>query len=88
MTKDLINEYGILNGAKCFVKDRTQNYLLFQLVFRYFKTPTDDDIVMALKSNIFLPESIKFPPTSDNSLHQNWIILIILNFKNNLMEVS
>ena len=35
LTKDLINGYSICNGAKYFAKDRSQNYLVLQLVFKY-----------------------------------------------------
>ena len=37
LTKDLINGYSILNGGKHFPGHGSQNYLVFQPVFEYFK---------------------------------------------------
>ena len=36
-TKDWINGYNTLNDAKYFAEDGSQNYLVFQPVFRYLK---------------------------------------------------
>ena len=43
MTKDLINGYSIFNGARYFLKDGLQNCLVFEPVFKYFQTFTDND---------------------------------------------
>ena len=37
LTKHLIKGYSILNGAKYFVEDESQNYLIFQLLVKYFE---------------------------------------------------
>ena len=49
-------------------EDGTQNYLLFQLINKYFKVITNTDYVSSWKSKGLSPESIKSPATSDNSL--------------------
>ena len=46
-----------------------QNYLVFQPVDKYFKIPTNNDIVLAWKSKTFSNESYASPTTSDNSLN-------------------
>ena len=45
-----------------------QSYLIFQSVYRYFKTVTNTNYVLEWKSNGLSAESIKPPTTSDNSL--------------------
>ena len=67
LTKDLINGYGILNGAKCFDKDGLQNYLLLQPVFKYFQTFTGTDRIFAWQSIRLSERSSKTPITSGNS---------------------
>ena len=57
LAKKLINEQSILNGAKYFVE--SQNHLIFQSVFNYFKTHANDDIVMAWKSKSLPDVSVK-----------------------------
>ena len=54
LTKDMRNVYGILNCAKCFVDNGSQNCLAFQPVFQYFQTFTS-----AISEDIF-----KVPVTS------------------------
>lgn len=58
-TKDLINEYNILNGAKYFARNVSQTYLLFQSVFKYFKTLTNSSRIIAWGSKGLLKRSIK-----------------------------
>ena len=36
LTKDLIKEHNILNGERYFSLHGSQNYLVFQLHYRYF----------------------------------------------------
>ena len=38
LTKDLINGYSIFNGVKCFVENGSLNHVVFQPVFKYFKS--------------------------------------------------
>lgn len=40
LIKDLINKSSILNGSKYFSLDRSQNYLVFQPLSRYFTKTT------------------------------------------------
>ena len=42
----LVNGYSILNGAKYFVEDGSQNQLVFQPVLKYFETFTDTDKIL------------------------------------------
>ena len=56
-------------GKSYFEGDRTQNYLLFQSVFKYFETVTNNGKVIVWKSKGFSEESIKPPTASDNKLN-------------------
>ena len=70
LTKDLINGHSILSGTKHFSEeDGSHNYLVSQPVFKYFKTLTNNDMVMAWKPKVLSDESIKPPPTSGNSFN-------------------
>ena len=58
-------------GIGHFEKDGTQNYLVFQPIFRYSKLNTVinvNDYVLSWKSKGLSDETIKPPSTSDNSL--------------------
>ena len=55
-----------------FGDDGTQNVLVFQLFFKYFKTPATSEKVIAWKFKDFSEETIKPPATYDNSLNP-WI---------------
>ena len=55
-------------GKSHFEEDGTQNYLVFQPMYRYFKMITNTDYVSSWKSKGLSAESIKPPNTSDNSL--------------------
>ena len=52
-----------------FGEDGTQNYLVFQPMYRYFKMITNTDYISIWKSKGLSDESIKPPTTSDNSLN-------------------
>ena len=52
-----------------FGEDGTQNYLVFQPMYRYFKTVTSTDCISSWKSKELSDESIQPPTTSDNSLN-------------------
>ena len=56
-------------GKSHFREDGTQNYLVFQPVFRYFKLITNTDYISSWKSKGLSDESFKPPTTSDNSLN-------------------
>ena len=49
-------------------KDGAQAYLIFQPVYRYFKTVTNTNYISSWKSKGLSAESIKTPTASDNSL--------------------
>ena len=51
-----------------FEEDGTQNYLIFQLVYRYFKLIANTKYISEWKSKGLSDESIKPRTTSDNSL--------------------
>ena len=55
-------------GKSHFGEDGTQNYLVFQPMYRYFKMITNTDYISPWKSKELPAESIKPPTTSDNSL--------------------
>ena len=55
-------------GKSHFEEDGTQNYLVFQPMYRYFKMITNTDYISSWKSKGLSDESIKPPTTSDNSL--------------------
>ena len=55
-------------GKSHFGEDDTQNYLVFQPMYRYFKVITNTDYISSWKSKGLSAESIKLPTTSDNSL--------------------
>ena len=56
-------------GKSHFRKDGTQNYLVFQRMYRYFKMTTNTDYISSWKSKGLSAESIKPPTTSDNSFN-------------------
>ena len=51
-----------------FQEDGTQNYLVFQPMYRYFKMITNTDYISSWKSKGLFAESIKWTTTSDNSI--------------------
>ena len=59
---------GYFIGKSHFGEDGTQNYLVFQPMYRYFKMITNTDYISSWKSKGLSAESIKPPATSDNSL--------------------
>ena len=52
-----------------FADDGAQSYLLFQPVYKYFKTPTNSDKVIRWKTKGLSGDSIKPLATSDDSLN-------------------
>ena len=59
---------GYFIGKSHFEVDGTQNYLVFQLINKYFKLITNTDYVLSWKSKGLSSKSIRSPTTSDNSL--------------------
>ena len=58
---------GYFIGKSHFEEDGTQNYLVFQPMYRYFKMITNTDYISSWKSKGLSAESIEPPATSDNS---------------------
>ena len=56
---------GYFIGKSHFEKDGTQNYLVFQPIYRYFKT-SNSDYVLSWTSKGLSNESIKPPPVPNN----------------------
>ena len=55
-------------GKSHFGEDGTQNYLVFEPIYKHFKMITNTDYISSWKSKGLSAESIKPPITSDNSL--------------------
>ena len=60
---------GYFIGKSHFEEDGTQNYLVFQPMYRYFKMITNTDYISSWKSKGLSSESFKAISTSDNSLN-------------------
>ena len=60
LTKDLINKFNILNGAKYISLGIIQNYLAFALAKKYIKYFTGTTRIESWKSNIMSEESIEY----------------------------
>ena len=56
------------SGKSHFEEDRTQNYLVFQPMYRYFKVVANAKYISEWNSKGLSDDSIKLPSTSDNSL--------------------
>ena len=69
-------------GKSHFEEDGTQNYLVFQPMYRYFKMITNTETISSWKSKGLSNESIKPPTTSDNSLAPS------LNYYGNKIRVK
>ena len=65
-----MNKMGIflLGNVMFNIEAGSQAYLIFQPVYRYFKTATNTNNILSWKSKGLSAESIKPPTTSDNSL--------------------
>ena len=50
-------------------EDGSQAFLMFQPIYRYFKTITNTNYILSWKSRGLSAESVKPPRTSDNSLN-------------------
>ena len=55
-------------GKSYFEDDGTQNYLVFQTIYKYFKKIGNTDHISAWKSKGLSDKNINPPPTSDDSL--------------------
>ena len=68
MSKSKTFDSGYFIGKSHFGEDGTQNFWVFQPVYRYFKMITNTDYISSWKSKRVSAESIKPHTTSDNSL--------------------
>ena len=59
---------GYFRGKNHFEEDGTQNYLVFQAMYQYFKLIPNKKYISEWKSKGLSDESIKPPTASDNSL--------------------
>ena len=59
---------GYFIGKSHFEEDGTQNYVVFQPMYRYFTMITNTDYILSWKSKGLSAQGIKPPTTSDNSL--------------------
>ena len=62
-------DFSYFIGKSHFGENGTQNYLVFQPMYRYFKMITNTDYISSWKSKGLSAESFKPPTTSDNSLN-------------------
>ena len=73
---------GYFIGKSHFGKDGTQNYLVFQPMYRYLKMITNTDYISWWKSKGLSNESIKPLTTSDNTLNP------VLNYYGTKIQVK
>ena len=69
MKKQKTFDAAYFRGKSHFEEDGTQNYLIFQPMYRYFKTINNVDNMSDWKSKGLSNERIKTPSTSNNSLN-------------------
>ena len=74
LTKDLINGYKILNGAKYLFSVIFQNYLVFIPAKKYIKHFSGTSRINSSKSNGMLEENIELNQTE--ILHQLLFIIV------------
>ena len=73
LTKDSINKFSILNGAKYFSSGIFQNYLVFRPTKKYIKYLTGTTWIESWKSNGMSEESIENITASDNNFAPTYI---------------
>ena len=64
-----IFDLSYFKGKHHFEEDGTQNYLVFQPMYKYFKTISSTDNISEWKSKGLPNESIKTPSTPNNFLN-------------------
>ena len=67
MTKVLISKYSILNGAKHFSSDGSENYLVLTSTSEYITYFSSNDNIYSWKYKEMSEENINNPSTPDNS---------------------
>ena len=73
LTKDLINKFNILNGAKYISLGIIQNYLAFALAKKYIKYFTGTTRIESWKSNGMSEENIENLTKSDSNFAQTFV---------------
>ena len=74
LTKDLINKFSILNGAKCFSSGIFQNYLVFMPAKKYIKYFSGTTQIDSWKSNGMLEGNIEnINKSSDSNLAPKFV---------------
>ena len=84
LTKDLIDKFSILNGAKFFSSGIFQNYLVFIPANKYIKYFTGTNRIESWKSNGISEESIENIAKSDSNFAPTFVdhhVLPDINFK-------
>ena len=66
----------ILSGKNSFGDDCTQNYPVFQPIYKYFRKIVNTNKVVEWKSKGLSDEAIKIPPASGIFLNLYWIIMV------------
>ena len=82
LTKDLIDKFSILNGAKYFSWGIFQNYLVFTRAKKYIKYFTGTTCIESWKSNEMSEESIENITKSDSNFAPTFVdhLLPYMNF--------
>ena len=84
LTKELINKFDILNGAKCFSSGIFQNYLVFMPAKKYVKYFSGTTRIDSWKSNGMSEENIKNITKLDSIFTSTFVdhyVLPDINFK-------
>ena len=82
LTKDLIDKFSILNGAKYFSLIKFQNYLVFILTKNYIKYFSSTSWLESWKSNGMSKDIIKNITKSDSNFASNFVDHQLLPDKN------
>ena len=82
MKKQQTFESIYFRGKSHFEEDGTQNYLVFQPMYRYFKVIANTKYISEWKSEGLSDKTIKPPATSDNSLSR------LINYLDNKIRLK
>ena len=79
-TKEIAKTFVLLFAGNILFngEDGSQAYLIFQPLYRYFKTVTNTNYILSWKSRGLSSENIKLPTTSDNSLNPELSLMTII----------
>ena len=91
LTKDFINKFNILNGAKCFTLGVFQNYLVFIPTKKYIKYFSSTSRIDLWKSNGMSEEKIENITKSDSYFSPTFVdhhVLPDINFNDTVWQPS